>query len=105
MKKDTVKILLSDAREIAENAARQNLSCFLMKEDAEVLDSVFLEAEYCWMFFRSKTISVPPEGQLRGGWAYVVSKTGQIREVPDLSEDQFKLKEYLEKMSEYFRQE
>ena len=96
------QISLSDAMKIAENAARRNLSCFLPKEDANVLADDYAEAEHCWMFFRSKKIMIPPDGELRGGWAYVVSKTGELREVPDFSSDKQKLYEYLEKMSEYF---
>jgi hypothetical protein len=96
------RISLSDAMKLAENAARRNLSCFLPREDAKVLAGEYVEAEHCWIFFRSKEILVPPEGEFRGGWAYAVSKTGEIREVPDFSNDEQKLKAYLEKMSEYF---
>jgi hypothetical protein len=102
MKNIDKQISLSDALKIAESAARRNLSCFLPREDATVLAGEYVEAEHCWMFFRSKEIFVPPEGELRGGWAYAVSKTGEIREVPDFSSDKQKLKEYLEEMSEYF---
>jgi hypothetical protein len=96
------QISLSDAMKIAENAARRNFSCLLPKEDANVLADDYAEAENYWMFFRSKEIMIPPDGELRGGWVYVVSKTGELREVPDFSSDKQKLNKYLEKMSKYF---
>ena len=99
---DKTPISLKEAMKIAEIAARRNLSCFLTSDHQQVLRSDFLEAENCWMFFRSSEIALPSEGELRGGWAYAVSKTGQIREVPDFSDDEKKLSEYLNKMSDYF---
>ena len=53
--------------------------------------------------FRNKEIVVPPEAALLGDWAYAVSKRGQIRDVPDLSADEVKMREYLKEISGYFK--
>ena len=103
MENSMLSISLDQARKIAEDAARMNLSDFLLDSPDKILRDEYLEAEYCWMFFRCRKIVVPPEASLRGDWAYAVSKTGLVRDVPDLSDDRERLHAYLEKMSDYFR--
>ena len=104
MKPLNEQISLSDAITIAESAAYRNLESFFTEEGTKVLADDFVEGEHCWIFFRNKEIFVPPEGQLRGGWSYAVSKTGELREIADFSSDEQKLKEYLDIMSDYFFQ-
>lgn len=96
------RIELDEAKKLAESAARRNLDGFLTKPSDKVLDEVYLEAEYCWMFFRCREIFVPPEFSLRGDWAYAVSKNGEVRDIPDFSDDREQLNAYLAKMSEFF---
>lgn len=94
-----------EAKKLAEEAARINLSIFLSDPSIDLLRDEYLETEYCWMFFRNQGIIVPPEGSLRGDWAYAVSKRGQIRQIADLSDDPIKLNAYLIKMSDYFNRQ
>ncbi|MCJ8313597.1 MAG: hypothetical protein HRU38_15305 [Saccharospirillaceae bacterium] len=96
------KILFDDARKIAEREAYFNLKYFMSSDVEGVLSDTFIEGKNCWMFFRNANIIIPPEGKLRGEWAYVISKFGETRQVADLSFDQKELNKYLIKMSNYF---
>ena len=54
------------------------------------------------MFFRSRDIAIPPGQGMRNG-AYAVSKRGEARYVGDFSYDPKLTEEYLQKMSDYYR--
>ncbi|MHA6820053.1 hypothetical protein ACQUKI_00655 [Ralstonia pseudosolanacearum] len=100
--KKEVPITLDEARAIAERNARADLQPFAT-EGARVLADGQLEAEACWMFFRSKEIHVPVEATLGVRWAYVVSKKGTSSMVQDFSGDPVRLAAYLEELSEHFK--
>lgn len=95
------EISLEQARKIAEEQAKMNLSS-LGSAGGSFLQPSYLEAENCWMFFRDKGISVPADAHLGIEWAYVVSKRGKFSLVQDFSSDSEKLHDYLKKMSDYF---
>lgn len=95
-------ISLSQARVIAEQHARVDLESFV-DSSSQVLKSEYLEAEHCWMFFRSEKIDIPADATLGIKWAYVVSKKGTFSMVQDLSDDQQRLQTYLQTMSDHFQ--
>lgn len=96
-------ITLGRAREIASDVAAYNLAGFLADKTISLLQEEYLEAENCWMFFRNKAIVLPPEGAL-SDFAYCVSKKGAARSVLDFSENSVRLHEYLESMSNHFKE-
>lgn len=98
----TENISVAHARELAEESARGNLKHFVSNSSIPLLRSSFLEAEFCWIFFRNESIEVPADKALAGNWAYAVSKKGAVRQIADLSDDSEKMLEYLKKMSKYF---
>jgi len=102
MDSNLTSISYSQARVIAEQHARANLAEFA-GSSSQILKSEYLEAEHCWMFFRSEEIDVPAEATLGMRWAYVVSKKGTYSMVQDLSDDQQRLRTYLQTMSDYFQ--
>ena len=69
------------------------------------LEGDFLEAEHCWIFFRSKRIIVVP-----GNWftksygAFAVSKKGAISQITTFENDRLQQLGYLKTMSDYFQQ-
>jgi hypothetical protein len=90
------------ARRQAEQTALGILEGVYSGPTSQVLEQRFLEAEHCWMFFRSRAIHLPPEHALRA-MAYVFSKrSGKGRLVADFWDDEVKLCEYLKVMSDYF---
>ena len=95
-------ISLSQARVIAEKHARADLDGFI-SSSSQVLKNEYLEAEHCWMFFKSEEICVPKDATLGIKWAYVVSKKGTYSMVQDFSDDQQRLQTYLQTMSDHFQ--
>jgi len=93
---------LEDARAIAERNAFTELEPFSAGKPHVLADGQ-LEAEACWMFFKSEEILVPPEATLGIKWAYVVSKRGAFSMVQDFSDNPVRLRAYLEELSEYFK--
>ncbi len=102
MHNDNKQITFETARTIAENAARDQLEEYV-NEEMLFLDTEYKEAEYCWFFFRNKNIVGPPEQALRWDCAYAISKKGEVSVIGDFSKDAKKLEDYLQKMSNYFR--
>lgn len=95
-------ISVTQALNIAEGHAFSDLKEFV-GSSMHVLKSEYLEAENCWMFFRSEKINVPIDATLGIKWAYVVSKKGTYSMVQDFSDDLPRLHAYLQTMSDYFQ--
>ena len=96
-------ISFEEAYLIALKQAESILSFYLKSADIPVLTQHFMEAPYCWMFFRNKEIIIPKEHSLADG-AYVVSKKGSFRHVADFSSEPEKLQAYLLTMSNHFKE-
>jgi hypothetical protein len=79
-------ISLTQAITIAERGAFSHIE-ELATSSGQVLNSEYLEAENCWMFFISEKINVPIDATLGKKWAYVVSKKGTFSTVQDFSDD------------------
>lgn len=94
-------ISFSQAWAIAEQHARADLDGFI-GSSSPVLNSEYLEADHCWMFFRNDEIDVPADATLGMKWAYVVSKKGTYSMVQDFSNDQQKTQAYLKTLSDHF---
>jgi hypothetical protein len=95
-------ISLSEAREIAEAAAFENLKHFVSGRKGKLLRDDYVEGEHCWFFFRNADIQVPVDKRLKTDWAYAVSRAGQVRDIVDFSDDPQKLADYLDVMSKFF---
>ena len=91
---------LEAARSKAQLSACEILGRLYSGAPADVLEAKYVEAEHCWMFFRNRSIYIPPEQALRT-FAYVVSKRGGGRLVPDYWDDPIGMAEYLERISDY----
>lgn len=107
MPKAAKLISFEEARKLAEADARENLKVFMTDPATPPLRHEYLEAEHCWMFFRNLNIKLPDPGSVDGmipDCAYCFSKSGEGREVADLSDDPVKCREYLQKMSDYFKE-
>lgn len=102
MQSKYMQISLEQAKALAEKSAAVNLARFISKSTPGLLENVVLEEEMCWMFFRKRSITIPAENSLSGDWAYVVSKRGEVRDVPDYFDNLEKAKEYLQKISHHF---
>jgi hypothetical protein len=102
MRYDIENISIMEAMKIAENEARLTLN---IENESEIslLSDRYLEAESCWMFFVNEDIKLSSEITIGLKWAYVVSKKGAFAMVQDLSGDENSLKDYLVKMSDYFK--
>lgn len=98
------KITFMEAIKLAEDSARKNLERYIDSPTIPILDERFEEAECCWFFFRNKQIEGPPEQALRWDCAYAVSKKGDVSIIGDLSDEPEKLTEYLQVMSNYFKE-
>jgi len=98
-------ISVIQARQLARQAAYENLHMFVSRPDEEMLRQDVVERENCWFFFRNPDIAIPPEGMLKGGWAYAVSRRGEVRQIADFSDDADKLSDFLRKMSDYFKKD
>ena len=94
----------NQAKKLAEEAALDDLAEFMGDPTMNVLDDMYVEAEYCWFFFRNKQIQGPPERVLRWKRAYAVSKKGGLRVIADYSKDPVRLQEYLQIMSNHFKE-
>jgi hypothetical protein len=95
----TNSLKLEDARDIARRAAWEDCRSFYTGDPGGVLEDRYLEAEHCWMFFRSRAIENPP-GSLCAS-AFTVSRHGRVSLIPDYSGDEQTLREYLQTMSDY----
>lgn len=102
MNEKMMPISLFQARKIADQQARSDLEGYT-GSFSEVLENEYLEAEHCWMFFRSREIDVPLDATLGIKWAHVVSKYGTYSMVQDFSEDPQRLQAYLQGMSDHFK--
>jgi hypothetical protein len=92
-----------EARKRAAEAAEYPLRRFVTKPGVNLLRADYAEGESCWFFFRNLEIFVPPESMMVGGWAYAVSREGQVRQIADFSGDQEGLEAYLKTMSGFFQ--
>jgi hypothetical protein len=90
-----------EARQLAQEDAMYHAQGLYFGKAEHVLDDDFLEAEHCWMFFRSRSIVMPPERSL-SDFAYVFGKRGGGRWVPDYRGNEPRLREYLKTCSDDF---
>ncbi|MFD2332600.1 hypothetical protein ACFSR7_25360 [Cohnella sp. GCM10020058] len=97
-------ITFHQAREAVEVVALRKLSEFMDSSNIPVLRDPYKESEYCWIFFRNKQIQGPPERELTWGWAYAISKKGEIRLIGDLSDEPEKLEVQIGRLSNYFKE-
>ena len=96
-------ISLDEARKIATEQAAYHLEAIRKDKSMPLLQDSYLETDYCWMFFRNKGIVLAPE-QALSGWAYCVSKKGHARSIADFSDDMIRVHEYLQTISNYFKE-
>ncbi|MGF6766245.1 hypothetical protein P3T24_006591 [Paraburkholderia sp. GAS33] len=96
-------ITLEEARKIATDMATYDTARDVKDKSIPLLQDGYLEADYCWMFFRNKVIVIAPERAL-SDCAYCVSKMGHGRSIPDYSNDPIRLQEYLQTMSNHFKE-
>jgi hypothetical protein len=96
-------ITLDQARKIATDLALSHLSSYWIDKSIPLLQEGNLEAEHCWMFFRNRAIVINQEGAL-ADWAYCISKKGTARSIVDFSDDPVRLHEYLQIMSNHFKE-
>jgi hypothetical protein len=73
------------------------------KDAGAILSEFYLEAEYCWMFFRNKALIVREEFIMSEA-AISVSRMGRVSWIADLSDEPERLKIYIAEMSDYYRQ-
>ena len=92
----------TEAKAVAEDAADPVLRPFVSARDAPLLEDRFLESDACWIFFRRRTIAIPPEALLHAGWAYAVSKDGEVRQIIDYFDEPEKARDYLRTISKFF---
>jgi hypothetical protein len=95
-------ITLDQAKKIASELAHTHLSPYWTDKSIPLLKEDHLEAESCWMFFRNPAIEITQEGAL-ADWAYCISKKGTARSIADFSDDPILTQEYLQKMSNHFK--
>ena len=88
------------ARLSAQASAMRMLEGLYVGDPAEILERRFAETNHCWMFFNNRSIIIPPERAL-SAFAYVIAKRGGGRLVPDYWDDEVRMQEYLETISEY----
>ncbi|MDN4621042.1 hypothetical protein QCD85_23190 [Paenibacillus sp. PsM32] len=98
------EITYEQAKNIAYKTAFDKLNRYSLDENIPLLSEEYKEAENCWFFFRNKKVYGPPEEELRWSCAYAVSKKGELRTIADFSEETEKLIDYLQVMSDYFKQ-
>ena len=90
------------ARADAQASAMFNLQGLYSGPPHDVLDAEYRESDHCWMFFQRKDIYFPPGRELRK-WAYANSKhSSEGRCVPDFRDDEARLREYLQLLSDHF---
>ena len=93
---------IETARAEAQVSALFNLQGLYFGPPQDVLDADYREAQHCWMFFQRKDIYFPPGREL-SKWAYANSKhTKEGRCVPDFRDDEIRLREYLQLLSDHF---
>jgi len=97
-------ITIAEAKKMAVDRIRRNTIYDVKDDSIPLLQDNYLETDYCWMFFRNKAIVIAPERALNGG-AYCISKKGHVRYIADLSDDPVQLQEYLQTMSNYFKEQ
>jgi hypothetical protein len=96
-------IKLDQARKIASDMAMYDTASDVKDKSIPMLQDGYLEADHCWMFFRNQSIVIAPERAL-SDCAYCVSKKGNGRSIPDYSNDRARLHEYLQIMSNHFKE-
>lgn len=94
-----------DAKAIAEDMAYSDLKSFVgHTQKSRLLQDRWLEAEHCWIFFRTKEYNIPPEMWfIKNYCAYAISKKGTARSITDFSDNPERLQAYLQTMSNYFK--
>jgi hypothetical protein len=92
------------ARKMADEIARSDLAELVMDQSIPFLATKYLEAEYCWIFFRNESIVLNQKYSLRWDWAYAISKKGNARHVYDFRGDEERMKSYLQELSNFFRE-
>ncbi|MFL9982207.1 hypothetical protein [Paraburkholderia sediminicola] len=98
------QISFEQAREIAKSAAANDVKGIQVDDSKNLLDVDYLEAEYCWIFFRNKEIQIPSEQWFVAAYgAYAVSKKGAFSQITDFGRDPKELEVYLQVMSDYFK--
>lgn len=98
-------VTLEEAKAIARKEAFHNLRYFLKDDTTPLLSEQFLQEDGCWMFFSNKNIVLPPDRELTWGWAYAVSKKGNLRSIADFSDEPEKLQAYLQTLSDNFERQ
>jgi hypothetical protein len=100
---EVTKITVDQARKMAENAVLEDIVRLNLIEPVRLLEDEYLEADYCWIFLRSKKIVIPHDRWFERAYgAYAISKKGGFSLITDFSDEPEKLKEYLQTMSDYF---
>lgn len=93
---------VEEARTTALKSAEWDLQGLYSNPTQELLDPSYRETADCWMFFQCKDIAIPPERSLSRG-AYAISKHSmEERFVPDFRDDEVRLREYLQLLSDHF---
>jgi hypothetical protein len=96
-------ITFEDARRVALDCVRHDVSVNQYDESIPLLESAYAEADYCWIFFRNRLFVMPPERAMSDS-SNCISKKGTVRSIPNYLEDPVRLAEYLVIMSNHFRE-
>src|ERR1700761_3359494 len=95
----SASITFDSARAFAHERAARTLAGYLPDGESEYLSEEVLEAEGCWLFFKSEKIRFPEKDGFWPTWAYAVSKSGEVHQVYDFRESATKMREYLAALS------
>ncbi|NOU86207.1 hypothetical protein GC102_10525 [Paenibacillus sp. LMG 31460] len=97
-------ITFDQAKQMAENASREDLERYIIDPQTPFLEDFVLEGECCWFFFYNPDIEIPEQDWSRRMLsAYAVSKKGDMRHTYNYSSDPIKLQDYLQAMSAHFK--
>lgn len=103
------EISFHKAKKMAEEAIAPDMKTYLSYPDQEYFSENVLEADNAWMFLKNEEIIMELPKPKTGGFistcsSAIVSKKGEIRLFSDWGEDIDKAKEYLQILSDLFKQ-
>ncbi len=98
-----IQIDFETAKNTAERLMKENFSLCGVKFSDEALCESYLDKEFCYIFFRNKSILIPHKFSMNLNWAYAVCKrTGEYQQIYDLRNNPSEMEKYSELISELF---
>jgi hypothetical protein len=94
-------INLKEARQMAEEMARTELSHIININGLKLLEDRCLEGRNCWFFFRNRELKVPQNFRFYWQLDFMISKKGMRASIYDFYENEDKLQKYLEDYTNY----